>query len=149
MIGYEDLTWTGDQLRYHGRTLATLEPAGPKAVPRQAAGRPPDRHGQPDAREGCRQVSRHRHFKYPRETQRSPRIRYCAPAVRGHGEHLGPFQGGTKIWMPQRETCGKDDVWAARLAALAEAFRLAATTLAARRETESTATGESSWVCCV
>jgi hypothetical protein len=26
MIGYEDLTWTGKELRYRGRTLATIEP---------------------------------------------------------------------------------------------------------------------------
>jgi hypothetical protein len=26
MIGYEDLTWTGNQLRYRSRVVATIEP---------------------------------------------------------------------------------------------------------------------------
>jgi hypothetical protein len=49
--------------------------------------------------------------------------------------------------MPQREACGKDDVLAARLVAPDEVLRLVATTLAAREETESTATRELSLYC--
>jgi hypothetical protein len=32
MIGYEDLTWNGNELRYRGRTLATIEPDAAAAM---------------------------------------------------------------------------------------------------------------------
>jgi hypothetical protein len=71
MIGYEDLTWTGNELRLGRRIVATPRARRrlAQAVPRQTAERSPNRYGQPDPRQGRCAVSRPWHFKHPREAR--------------------------------------------------------------------------------
>jgi hypothetical protein len=78
MIGYEDLTWTGNELRYGRRVVATIEPDAewPKLYRvRLSNGHLTDLVNRTRAKDAARCLAI-THLNGPRETQRSPRIRF-------------------------------------------------------------------------
>jgi hypothetical protein len=113
MIGYEDLTWNGNELRHRGRTLATIEPDAewPNLWRvRRPDGDLTDMVNLTRAKDA--QVSRPRHFQYPREARGKPQDSlFRAGGICGYPEHMRqrkgpraesmgtePFQGGHEYY---------------------------------------------------
>ena len=83
MIGYEDLIWTGNELRFSRRTVAAIEPdyEWPGMWRVRIGGRLTDMVNRTRAKDAARCLVL-TDLNGPRETQRSFRIRFSERAAR-------------------------------------------------------------------